>query len=343
LGILRPERTLADLIINKKSIANFAIASSALGFISICLNYAMWVFPIFEDPDFGNAAIGEYISSDFYKIESRAAGEQLELYNDGKTALKIADLKFFFPFRGVMVKHELTLIPTVELRPDGKYKYKFENSFKVSLNVIHLILFSLLLGLLLALGLYAFLNRPSKAQIQLEESILNDHFFIGEKATPVREMLAVDDRLGLIFNRFHSFVVDLNNRPRGAPPFKVKDEYDVQDLMLPLLRMEFGGVKREVTGPDIAGGATRADFHLPDEGVLIEIKKTRVTMSDRDLSDEMILDIARYSAYPNLKLIVFFIYDPDNRIRNPIVLIKEIEQQSNGVNVKVVVAPKWYQ
>lgn len=74
----------------------------------------MWIFPIFEDPDFGNTAVRSYLSSDFYKTESEDAARQLGLYNEGNINGRAIDLKFFYPFRGVTVKHEMTLVPREE-------------------------------------------------------------------------------------------------------------------------------------------------------------------------------------------------------------------------------------
>ncbi|WP_122604131.1 hypothetical protein [Pseudomonas viridiflava] len=343
LGFLRKERSLADVILNIRSAVFVAKILVVCALISFGSNYIMWVHPVFEDFDFGNSAIREYLSSDYYKNAIRDEARQLDRYNEGKVDSLPPDLSLYFPFLGVIVKHEVVVVPGTGRRTDGSSRYKFENKFKVSLNFIHLIWFFLFMSMLLVSGIFFLSRRSPEALVRLEELELKNHFSPREPLPPTREMLGVDNRLALIFKRFNAFVVSLNTRQRGKPSFEVNDEYDVQDLMLPLLQMEFGIVKREVWGPDIAGSASRVDFQLVDEGVLIEIKKTRGSLSDRELSNELIVDIIRYSAYDHINKIVFFIYDPETRIRDPLVLLADIEKLRDKLDVKIFISPRWYE
>ncbi|MCF5652092.1 hypothetical protein GIV49_21360 [Pseudomonas syringae] len=343
LGLLREERSLADTILNTRSAVFFAKIMGVCAFISIGSNYIMWVHAVFEDFDLGNSAIREYLSSDYYGSAMRDEARQLERYNKGMADSLPPHLSFYFPTLGVIVKHEVSVVPGTGHRPDGTPQYKFENKFRVSLNFVHLIWFVLLMSMLLVSGLLFLSRRSPAALIRLEELELKNHFSPRERLPPTREMLGVDNRLALIFKRFNAFVVSLNSRQRGKPSFEVNDEYDVQDLMLPMLQMEFGIVKREVWGPDIAGSASRVDFQLVNEGVLIEIKKTRGSLSDRELSNELIVDVIRYSAYEHINKIVFFIYDPETRIRDPLVLLTDIEKLRDKVDVKIFISPRWYE
>lgn len=62
---------------------------------------------------------------------------------------------------------------------------------------------------------------------------------------------------------------------------KIEDEYDVQDLLHALLLLYFDDVRAE----DYAGKSSRMDFLLKNERVVIEVKKTRLGLADKELGD----------------------------------------------------------
>ncbi|WP_274521568.1 hypothetical protein [Providencia rettgeri] len=37
---------------------------------------------------------------------------------------------------------------------------------------------------------------------------------------------------------------------------------------------------------------------------------------------------------------ICFVYDPDGKISNPVGLEKDLEKNNNGLNVKIIIAPK---
>ncbi|AZC77961.1 hypothetical protein C4K31_5082 [Pseudomonas chlororaphis subsp. piscium] len=341
-GMLRPEKSFADIVMNNRSGRSLAIATSALAVISIGLNYAMWIFPIFEDPDYGNTAVRSYLSSDLYKTESEGAVRQLDLYNEGSTTERAIDLKFFYPFQGVTVRHEMTLVPGEEKRPDGKSKYKFENSFKISLNLVHLIFFILLLGGLLAVGVFVFLNRPPKALLELEDSILKGYFSLDETDSPSINLVETD-RFALvekICTRFHLVVKQLQSRHGGRASLEMNDEYDTQDLLHALLHIYFDDIRSEEWTPSYAGGGSRVDFLLKDEKIIIEVKKTRSTLKGKDVGAELIVDSQRYKAHPDCKKLFCFVYDPDGWISNPRGLENDLNKKEDNFELKVLIVPK---
>ncbi|WP_339521944.1 PD-(D/E)XK nuclease domain-containing protein [Pseudomonas sp. EL_65y_Pfl2_R96] len=341
-GILRPEKSFADIVLNSRRGRSFAIATSALAVISIGINYAMWIFPIFEDPDFGNTAVRNYLSSDFYKTESEDAAKQLDLYNEGNINGRAIDLKFFYPYQGVTVKHEMTLAPREEKRPGGGSKYKFENSFKVSLNLIHLMFFTLLLGGLLAVGVFVFLNRPPKALVELEESILKGYFSIDDKNPPTIELEDADyfALVEKICARFHLVAKQLQSRHGGRDGLEINDEYDTQDLLHALLHIYFDDIRPEEWTPSYAGGGSRVDFLLKDEKIIIEVKKTRPTLRGKDVGAELIVDSQRYKAHPDCKKLLCFVYDPEGWISNPRGLENDLNKKDDNFELKVLIVPK---
>ena len=64
---------------------------------------------------------------------------------------------------------------------------------------------------------------------------------------------------------------------------------------------------------------------------MIEVKKTRETMNDKKLSEELIIDIEKYQSHPKCKKIYCFVYDPDCILRNPSAIKQDLEQKHPGL------------
>ena len=140
--------------------------------------------------------------------------------------------------------------------------------------------------------------------------------------------------------RFHRVYRQLQARHGGRPTLTIADEYDVQDLLHALLKMHFDDIRAEEWSPSYAGKGSRIDFLLRQEEIVVEVKKTRPSLSAGDLGAELIVDIARYERHPSCKTLVCFVYDPDGKIGNPIGLERDLESHSGGLKVRVIVAPK---
>lgn len=120
-----------------------------------------------------------------------------------------------------------------------------------------------------------------------------------------------------ILNSFHNVAIQLRNRYNKRDTLLIKDEYDVQDLLHGLLRIEFEDIRPEEYTPSYAGSASRMDFLLKKEKTIIEVKKTREGLKDKEVADQLILDAQHYKAHPDCRRLICFVYDPENRIRNP--------------------------
>jgi hypothetical protein len=150
------------------------------------------------------------------------------------------------------------------------------------------------------------------------------------------------DKVDLLCNRFHTVVSQLNQLKRGqkSPSCSfIKTEYDVQELLHALLWIFFSDVRREDPVPQRAGAASRTDFVLKKEAILIEVKKTRTNLRDNEVGKQLIVDIERYKGRNDCKLMYCFVYDPDHYIRNPAGL-EELSRNEGELIVKVVVLPK---
>lgn len=120
-----------------------------------------------------------------------------------------------------------------------------------------------------------------------------------------------------IINSFHIVAQQIKKRHGERETLKISDEYDVQDLLNGLLRIEFEDVRPEEYTPSYAGSSTRVDFLLKKEKIVIEVKKTRKGLADKEVGDQLILDSQHYKTHPDCKRLICFVYDPENRIQNP--------------------------
>lgn len=161
------------------------------------------------------------------------------------------------------------------------------------------------------------------------------------KSAPSKKKLAFEKVIHLL-RRFDRVATQLQRRRKTQgvlrPTLTIKDEYDVQDLLHALLKIEFSDIKAEEWTPSVAGSSTRMDFILRDEKIVIEVKKTRDTLKDAQIGDELIIDIAKYKKHPDCERLICFVYDPDKHLINPNGLINDLSNE-DLIPVTVVINP----
>ena len=143
-----------------------------------------------------------------------------------------------------------------------------------------------------------------------------------------------------LLNHFHSIARQLRNRHDNRDTILIRDEYDVQDLLHALLYSQFEDIRAEEWTPSYAGKSARMDFLIRDINTVIEVKKTRDTLTEKEIGDQLIVDIERYKNHPDCSVLICFIYDPEERINNPKGLINDLEKANNGF-VKVIIQPSY--
>lgn len=141
-----------------------------------------------------------------------------------------------------------------------------------------------------------------------------------------------------ILERFPSFCRQLVERYNGRAKFEINDEYDVQDLVHALLRLNFDDVRDEEASPSYAGASSRQDFLLKKEKIVIEVKKTRKNLDARKISEELLIDMARYREHPDCDTLICFVYDPDRWVKNPKGVISDLERLDKEGKTRVVIA-----
>lgn len=142
-----------------------------------------------------------------------------------------------------------------------------------------------------------------------------------------------------IFEHFHVVARQLKRRYSNRDTILIKDEYDVQDLLNALFHLHFNDVRPEEWTPSYAGGCNRIDFLLKDEEIAIEVKMTRAGLKDKELGEQLIIDIAKYRQHPNCKSLYCFVYDPEGFIRNPRGVENDLEKLKELFPVKVFIRP----
>lgn len=143
-----------------------------------------------------------------------------------------------------------------------------------------------------------------------------------------------------LISRFHQVARQLRSRHANRPTLDIDDEYDVQDLFHALLRIHFDDVRPEECTPSYAGAASRVDFLLKKERIVIEIKKTRKSLKAKELGEQLIIDTQRYQAHPDCDVLVCFVYDPEGQIANPKGIENDLSRTFDGLPVEVYITPQ---
>jgi len=147
-------------------------------------------------------------------------------------------------------------------------------------------------------------------------------------------------RVEHLIDRFHAVAGQLRVRHGNRSTLDVADEYDVQDLLHALLRIEYSDVRAEEYTPTYGGSASRVDFLLKREQVMVEVKHTRAGLADREVGEQLLIDIGKYRSHPDCKALVCFVYDPEHLIRNAVALEDDLSGSKHGLSTRVFVRPK---
>lgn len=156
----------------------------------------------------------------------------------------------------------------------------------------------------------------------------------GENSTKPAIDVALLERL---LRRFHRSVRQLKHRYADRPTLAIEDEYDVQDLLHAMLRSLFDDIRPEEYTPSYAGGASRMDFLLKSEQIVIETKVASSSLRDKQVGEQLMIDIQRYQIHPDCKRLLCFVYDPHGNIRNPAGLEADLTRVHDKLEVKVIV------
>ena len=190
-------------------------------------------------------------------------------------------------------------------------------------------------------GVYAARNilEKIKSFSNLVEKIIKQ---ISKKSDMPEESVSsrgVEYRLEHILNKFHIVSRQLLDRHDSRSTIEIKDEHDVQDLLHALLSVDFEDIRPEEWTPSYAGSSTRVDFLLKQEKIIIEVKIARKRLKDKDIGEQLILDIAHYKTHPDCKQLYCFVYDPELVLLKKVQLVSDLQGVHNGLDVKIFIRP----
>jgi hypothetical protein len=140
--------------------------------------------------------------------------------------------------------------------------------------------------------------------------------------------------------RFHSVARQLRLRKDYRPTLEIDDDYDLQDLLCALLKIEFDEVSTDEWTPSYTAGAPRTTLLLNRDQIAVVAKKTRPGLTTKELADQVTADSAYYRAQGRCSTLFCFIYDPEGRIGSPKRLETTLTCVSEHCRVEVLVAPK---
>lgn len=148
------------------------------------------------------------------------------------------------------------------------------------------------------------------------------------------------EKVLILCRRFPLLSDTLRKRHGGRPPLEISDEYDVQDLLHGILRLHFDDVRPEEYTPSYAGKHSRVDFLLPRERMVIEAKMTRSGLGQKEVIDQLLIDVGRYSKMEHVDTLVCLVFDPERKCANPKGIESDVENSGGRLNVRVVVCPQ---
>jgi hypothetical protein len=144
----------------------------------------------------------------------------------------------------------------------------------------------------------------------------------------------------VICDRFHEIARQLTHRRENRPTLEIKDEYDVQDLLHGLLHIYFDDIRPEEWTPSYGGGSSRMDFLLKEHAIVVEAKMTRKGLAGKEVSEQLIIDAAKYRQHTDCKALVCLVYDPSGLVKNPRGIERDLAKLSgDGLDVVCVITP----
>jgi hypothetical protein len=145
--------------------------------------------------------------------------------------------------------------------------------------------------------------------------------------------------LAEILRRFDRIARQLTRRYDDRTTFIINDEYDVQDLLHAVLKGLYDDVRAEEVSPSYAGASSRMDFLLKKEKIVVEAKFASKSLRDKQIGEQLIVDIKRYQSHPDCQMLYCLVYDPGNHLKNPLGLETDLTGKHGALDVRVIVIP----
>jgi len=151
----------------------------------------------------------------------------------------------------------------------------------------------------------------------------------------VRQMLIIER----LCSRMPLIAQHLQKRHADRETLRIKDEFDLWDLLNALLLLEHDDVRAETWTPAYSN-QPRRDFLLKIEHTILIAKMAQGDAGENDLALQLPVDIEHYSNRPDCQTFVYFIYDPEGLIPHPSEMEHNLSGDPHGLIVRVIIAPK---
>jgi DpnII restriction endonuclease len=182
---------------------------------------------------------------------------------------------------------------------------------------------------------------PMPPQLQPSPSMLVGASLHQEPAPPpLQNGSSPVDLVKTLCGRFHAVARQLRLRGEYRATLSVEDEFDAQDLLHALLRIQFDDIGTDEWMPSYADGSPRTTLLLNDGRLAVIVKKTRPGLNAKDLGDQLRVDAERYRSRDRCTTLFCFMYDPEGRIGNPRGLEASLTSVNESFMIEVLVAPK---
>ncbi len=116
----------------------------------------------------------------------------------------------------------------------------------------------------------------------------------------------------------------LSERRQNKIPFKIEDEYDMQDLLHCILKSQLPDIIKESHTIEIAKGEKRIDLVIPSARIVIELKIIFEKRKTLEIVDQLKIDIESYHSHPHCGTLIGFIYNPQKAIEDPEKIINDL-------------------
>jgi len=206
-------------------------------------------------------------------------------------------------------------------------------------------------GIIQPEGRLIFLPRPSQIRIDVGKwfrSLLEIGYQYSDSPDGFdqfnrlmnRTMTSELKKVYQVCHKFPDVVRVLRERKGSKEPINVEKEADVQYIFEALLQPFFDDVRPEEWCPSYAGSASRVDFLLKGETIVIETKVTTTKTGDvnRELKQELSEDKEQYRTHPDCKNLVCYVWDPEHKVENPSGFEKDMSGEYNEMGTEVIVS-----
>ncbi len=175
------------------------------------------------------------------------------------------------------------------------------------------------------------------------ENIFDQMIGIMEAVKDIESVERNDDIENIIYkicNNFNRFDINIKRRHDERQTIKINDEYDLQDALYSILKLFIEDVRKEDYVPSYGGKNSRVDFLIPSLNLAIETKMTNSNLKDKELGEQLFIDIGRYKGNKKINKLIFFVYDKNEVLINVSGIKNDIENMStNELEIKVYICP----